>query len=44
MKMCTNQHPAEGRRQCEFVVVVSVCLKEDTLWAKAGHEVAFTKR
>lgn len=41
MKMCTSQHPAEGRRQCEFVVVVSVCLKEDTLWAKAGHEVAF---
>ena len=26
---------------CEYAVIVSFTLKEDTLWAKAGHEVAF---
>ena len=25
----------------EFVLTTSFCLKEDTLWAKAGHEVAY---
>ncbi|MCM1257822.1 MAG: DUF4981 domain-containing protein [Roseburia sp.] len=25
----------------EYVVTISFCLKEDTCWAKAGHEVAF---
>ncbi len=25
----------------EYAVTISFCLKEDTLWAKAGHEVAF---
>lgn len=27
--------------QAEYAVIVSFTLKEDTLWAKAGHEVAF---
>ncbi|MCD8337361.1 MAG: DUF4981 domain-containing protein [Lachnospiraceae bacterium] len=26
---------------CEYTVTVSFCLKENTLWAKHGHEVAF---
>ena len=25
----------------EYTITVSFCLKEDTLWAKAGHEVSF---
>lgn len=28
-------------REGEYAVTVSFCLKEDTIWAKAGHEVAF---
>lgn len=31
----------EGKELPEFAVTVSFVLKEDTLWAKAGHEVAF---
>lgn len=30
-----------GRELPEFAVTVSFALKEDTAWAKAGHEVAF---
>lgn len=30
-----------GSRPGEYVVNVSFCLKEDTIWAKNGHEVAF---
>ncbi|MDD6291792.1 MAG: glycoside hydrolase family 2 TIM barrel-domain containing protein [Lachnospiraceae bacterium] len=30
-----------GTKVPEFTVIVSFKLKEDTLWAKAGHEVAF---
>ena len=30
-----------GRELPEFAVTVSFTLREDTLWAKAGHEVAF---
>lgn len=30
--------PAE---EGEYTITVSFCLKEDTLWAKAGHEVAY---
>ena len=30
-----------GRAAPEFAVSISFTLKEDTLWAKAGHEVAF---
>ncbi len=26
---------------CEFVLNVSISLRDDTLWAKAGHEIAF---
>ena len=25
----------------EYVITVSFCLKQDTMWAKAGHEIAF---
>lgn len=32
---------ASGIEPKEFAVTVSFTLKEDTLWAKAGHEVAF---
>ncbi len=32
---------AKGYDMPEFTVTVSFVLKEDTLWAKAGHEVAF---
>lgn len=32
---------AVGREAGEYAVTVSFVLKEDTLWAKAGHEVAF---
>lgn len=32
---------AAGYELPEFAVTVSFTLKEDTLWAKAGHEVAF---
>ena len=33
--------PADGK---EYVVTVSFCLKEDTIWAKAGHEVAWGQK
>lgn len=32
---------AQGYELPEFTVTVTFTLKEDTLWAKAGHEVAF---
>lgn len=32
---------AYKKEQGEYTITVSFCLKEDTLWAKAGHEVAF---
>ena len=32
---------AVPERQGEYTVTVSFCLKEDTAWAAAGHEVAF---
>ncbi len=32
---------ASGKEPKEFAVTVSFTLKEDALWAKAGHEVAF---
>ncbi len=33
-----------GRSLPEFAVTVSFCLKEDTIWAKAGHEIAFGQK
>ena len=30
-----------GKAEPEFAVTVSFTLKEDTIWAKAGHEIAF---
>ena len=36
-----SQH---GRSLPEFAVTVSFCLKEDTIWAKAGHEIAFGQK
>ena len=33
-----------GRSLPEFAVTVSFRLKEDTIWAKAGHEVAFGQK
>ena len=33
-----------GKEAPEFAVTVSFALKEDTLWAKAGHEVAFGQK
>ncbi len=33
--------PEDGK---EYVVTVSFCLKEDTIWAKAGHEVAWGQK
>ncbi len=35
---------AQGYDRCEYAVTVSFTLKEDTLWAKAGHEVAFGQK
>ena len=35
---------AKGYKLPEFTVTVSFTLKEDTLWAKAGHEVAFGQK
>ena len=31
----------EGQKDAEYAVLVTFVLKEDTLWAKRGHEVAF---
>ncbi len=31
----------EGQKDKEVAMTVSFCLREDTCWAKAGHEVAF---
>ena len=31
----------EGQKDAEYAVLVTFVLKEDTLWAKQGHEVAF---
>lgn len=33
--------PADKKPGAEYYLNVSVCLKQDTLWAKAGHEVAY---
>ncbi len=38
MQMVSKVH---GQEELEFAITVSFVLKEDTLWAKAGHEVAF---
>ena len=32
---------AASKEAGEYAITVSFCLKEDTLWAKTGHEVAF---
>lgn len=29
--------------KCEFILNISVMLREDTLWAKSGHEIAFAQ-
>lgn len=34
----------EVREDTEYNVTVSFCLKEDMIWAKAGHEVAFEQK
>lgn len=34
----------KGYPRCEFAITVLFTLKEDTLWAKAGHEVAFGQK
>lgn len=36
-----KQMTQKGYEMPEFSVMVSFSLKEDTLWAKAGHEIAF---
>lgn len=33
--------PEEKKAGAEYYLNLSVQLKEDTLWAKAGHEVAY---
>ena len=33
-----------GKQSPEFSIIVSFTLKEDTAWAKAGHEVAFGQK
>ncbi len=38
------QIPFENKDDGEYAVTVSFHLKEDTLWAKAGHEVAFGQK
>lgn len=37
----SRDEPWKAVRSGEYVVTVSFVLKEDTLWAKCGHEVAF---
>lgn len=37
----SDKEPWKAVRNGEYVVTVSFVLKEDTLWAKRGHEVAF---
>lgn len=41
MQTALNACKEEGKELPEFAVTVSFQLKEDTLWAKSGHEVAF---
>ncbi len=41
MQTALNACKEEGKELPEFAVTVSFRLKEDTLWAKSGHEVAF---
>lgn len=36
--------PFENKDDGEYAVTISFLLKEDTLWAKAGHEVAFGQK
>jgi len=36
--------PFADQEDGEYAITVSFCLKEDTLWAKAGHEVAFGQK
>lgn len=36
-----DKEPWKAARNGEYVVTVSFLLKEDTLWAKRGHEVAY---
>ena len=40
----TMEIPFEVPVDAEYTVTVSFTLKEDTLWAKAGHEVAFGQK
>lgn len=40
----TQEIVAQGHELPEFTITVSFTLKEDTLWAKAGHEVAFGQK
>ena len=40
----TIELPFEIPEDAEYAVTVSFRLKEDTLWAKAGHEVAFGQK
>lgn len=36
--------PFEDRQDAEYAITISFRLKEDTRWAKAGHEVAFGQK
>ncbi|MDD6307172.1 MAG: glycoside hydrolase family 2 TIM barrel-domain containing protein [Clostridiales bacterium] len=40
----TMEIPFEVPVDAEYTVTVSFTLKEDTLWAKAGHEIAFGQK
>lgn len=44
LKKQRYQLPFQIPRDGEYAVTVSFVLKEDTLWAKAGHEVAFGQK
>ena len=44
MESLRQTSAAQGRALREFAVTVSFVLKEDTLWAKAGHEIAFGQK
>ncbi|PGD69036.1 hypothetical protein COM36_30055, partial [Bacillus toyonensis] len=35
------QLPEERVTSDEYILTVSLCLKEETLWAEKGHEIAF---
>ena len=41
LSSCGSSGEAGGAAAPEFALMISFYLKEDTLWAKAGHEVAF---